>query len=277
MVARGSGASALRSTWTIFTAHPGATETGDHPGSPDRNCRRGKYRLAANCGHASARCISHRTICAAGSELSSKGEHCNATNNIGTASIPSTTARERAVDGRPTGDDGTSTNAGVPAAANAVVIRRSSVVCRAMAHFRGMVESRSMGEGRVGRGGRRVFARPHKQGRSTRDLSFPAALPHISRPACRHVVRGRRVRLNTDAMYIELHARSAFTFLEGASIPEELIDTCAKLGMPAMALLDRDGLYGSARFYLGAKKAKLQAHIGAEITTRQCRSSSTTH
>jgi error-prone DNA polymerase len=78
-------------------------------------------------------------------------------------------------------------------------------------------------------------------------------------------------------MYIELHARSAFTFLEGASIPEELIDTCAKLGMPAMALLDRDGLYGSARFYLGAKKAKLQAHIGAEITTRQCRSSSTTH
>ncbi len=67
-------------------------------------------------------------------------------------------------------------------------------------------------------------------------------------------------------MYIELHSRSAFSFLEGASIPEELIAVCANLGMPAMALLDRDGLYGSPRFHLAAKKAKLKAHIGAEVT-----------
>src|SRR5664279_1749938 len=67
-------------------------------------------------------------------------------------------------------------------------------------------------------------------------------------------------------MYTELHSRSAFSFLEGASIPEELIAVCANLGMPAMALLDRDGLYGSPRFHLAAKKAGIKAHIGAEVS-----------
>jgi error-prone DNA polymerase len=73
-------------------------------------------------------------------------------------------------------------------------------------------------------------------------------------------------------MYVELHARSAFTFLEGGSIPEELVDVFAKLGMKAMALLDRDGVYGSARFHLAATKLNLKAHIGAEITTHGLRS-----
>jgi error-prone DNA polymerase len=68
-------------------------------------------------------------------------------------------------------------------------------------------------------------------------------------------------------MYIELHARSAFSFLEGASVPEELADSCHAHHMPAMALLDRDGVYGSARFHLAMKKLGLQAHIGAEVTS----------
>jgi DNA-directed DNA polymerase III PolC len=67
-------------------------------------------------------------------------------------------------------------------------------------------------------------------------------------------------------MYIELHARSAFSFLEGSSLPEDLISVAATRQYPAMALLDRDGLYGSPRFHMAAKKAKLQAHIGAEVT-----------
>ena len=67
-------------------------------------------------------------------------------------------------------------------------------------------------------------------------------------------------------MFIEFHARSAFSFLEGASLPEDLISTCAQHQMPAMALLDRDGLYGSPRFYLAAKRAGLKAHIGAEVS-----------
>src|SRR5271165_4158941 len=68
-------------------------------------------------------------------------------------------------------------------------------------------------------------------------------------------------------MYIELHARSAFSFLEGASVPEEFAEVCAQQQMPAMALLDRDGVYGAPRFYLAAKKLKLKAHIGTEITS----------
>ena len=67
-------------------------------------------------------------------------------------------------------------------------------------------------------------------------------------------------------MYIELHSRSAFSFLEGASIPEEMVEVCAELGMGAMALLDRDGVYGAARFHTTAKKAGVRAHIGSELT-----------
>lgn len=67
-------------------------------------------------------------------------------------------------------------------------------------------------------------------------------------------------------MYIELHSRSAFSFLEGASLPENLIAACANLKMSAMALLDRDGVYGSPRFHMAAKKAGIKGHIGAEVT-----------
>jgi error-prone DNA polymerase len=69
--------------------------------------------------------------------------------------------------------------------------------------------------------------------------------------------------------YVELHARSAFSFLEGASVPEELIAAGLALEMPAMALLDRDGVYGAPRFHLSAKKNGIKAHIGAEITVQK--------
>jgi error-prone DNA polymerase len=69
--------------------------------------------------------------------------------------------------------------------------------------------------------------------------------------------------------YVELHARSAFSFLEGASVPEELISAGLALDMPAMALLDRDGVYGAPRFHLCAKKNGLKAHIGAEISVQK--------
>src|SRR6476469_2302852 len=68
-------------------------------------------------------------------------------------------------------------------------------------------------------------------------------------------------------MYVELHSRSAFSFLEGSSLPESLIARCGELQMPVMALLDRDGVYGAPRFHMAAKKAKIKAHIGAEATT----------
>ena len=65
--------------------------------------------------------------------------------------------------------------------------------------------------------------------------------------------------------YIELHSSSAFSFLEGASQPEELIERAVELEMPAMALLDRNGVYGSARFHTSAKRNGIHAHVGSEI------------
>ena len=65
--------------------------------------------------------------------------------------------------------------------------------------------------------------------------------------------------------YVELHAASAFSFLEAASQPEALITRAAELQMPAMALLDRNGVYGAARFHTSAKRHGVRAHIGAEI------------
>jgi len=67
-------------------------------------------------------------------------------------------------------------------------------------------------------------------------------------------------------MYVELHARSAFSFLEGASLPEELAQRSAEAQMPAIALLDRDGIYGSSRMHIAAKSAGIKAHVGAEVT-----------
>src|SRR5262245_32201106 len=67
-------------------------------------------------------------------------------------------------------------------------------------------------------------------------------------------------------MYIELHTSSAFSFLDGASLPETLVERAAELGYPAVALLDRDGLYGAPQFYRAAKAAGIKAIVGAELT-----------
>jgi hypothetical protein len=67
--------------------------------------------------------------------------------------------------------------------------------------------------------------------------------------------------------YIELHARSAFSFLEGSSLPEELIERAAELGQKKLALLDAHGVYGAPRFHMAAKKKEIRALIGAEVGT----------
>lgn len=67
-------------------------------------------------------------------------------------------------------------------------------------------------------------------------------------------------------MYVELRARSAFSFLEGASLPEDLVQQCADLNVAAMALVDTDNVSGAPRFYTAAKKVGIRPHIGAEIT-----------
>jgi error-prone DNA polymerase len=66
--------------------------------------------------------------------------------------------------------------------------------------------------------------------------------------------------------YIELHACSAFSFLRGASNPEDLVRIAARLGLPALALCDRDGLYGAPRLHAAAKEHGIRALVGAELT-----------
>ncbi len=66
--------------------------------------------------------------------------------------------------------------------------------------------------------------------------------------------------------YVELHCHSAFSLLDGASIPEALVDRAAALGMPALALTDHDELGGFVRFAQAARTAGIDAIIGSEIT-----------
>ncbi|MDQ2919655.1 MAG: PHP domain-containing protein, partial [Verrucomicrobiota bacterium] len=66
--------------------------------------------------------------------------------------------------------------------------------------------------------------------------------------------------------YVELHAGSAFSFLRGGSFPEHLAETAGKLEMPAMALLDRNGVYGSQRFSTKARENNVRPIVGCELT-----------
>ncbi|HEX3067689.1 MAG TPA: PHP domain-containing protein, partial [Thermoanaerobaculia bacterium] len=65
--------------------------------------------------------------------------------------------------------------------------------------------------------------------------------------------------------YAELRTASAFSFLDGASLPEDLIHNAAQKDIPAMALIDTNGVYGAPRFYGAAKKAGVRAIVGAEV------------
>jgi error-prone DNA polymerase len=66
--------------------------------------------------------------------------------------------------------------------------------------------------------------------------------------------------------YVELHAHSAYSFLDGASLPVELAAVAVEQGYPAMALTDHDGLYGAMEFAQAAKPLGLRAITGAEVT-----------
>jgi len=64
--------------------------------------------------------------------------------------------------------------------------------------------------------------------------------------------------------YCELHAHTAFSFLEGASAPEDLAERAARVGLPAVAVTDRAGVYGIPRFHKAAREAGVEAIVGAE-------------
>ena len=66
--------------------------------------------------------------------------------------------------------------------------------------------------------------------------------------------------------YVPLWCKSNFSFLEGASHPDELVDEAYRLGLPAFALTDRDGVYGVVRAHVKAREVGLKLIIGSEIT-----------
>jgi error-prone DNA polymerase len=66
--------------------------------------------------------------------------------------------------------------------------------------------------------------------------------------------------------YVELHVCSAFSFLRGASFPEQLAERAAELGLPAVALLDRNGVYGAQRFSVACREQGIRAIIGSDLT-----------
>jgi error-prone DNA polymerase len=66
--------------------------------------------------------------------------------------------------------------------------------------------------------------------------------------------------------YVALWCKSNFSFLEGASHPEELVEACAQLGIKGLALTDRDGVYGAVEAHVKARKLGVHLIIGSEIT-----------
>src|SRR5216110_1701139 len=80
-----------------------------------------------------------------------------------------------------------------------------------------------------------------------------------------HPIRNPKSAIR-NFMYTELHCHSAFSFLDGASLPEQLALTASQLGYPALALTDHHGLYGSMAFAQESQKLGLQAITGAELT-----------
>ena len=76
--------------------------------------------------------------------------------------------------------------------------------------------------------------------------------------------------MSSSVPYVELHCHSGFSFLDGASHPDELVRQALELGYPALALTDHNGLYGSMEFARGAKLSGLMPITGAELTLRGC-------
>ncbi len=102
-----------------------------------------------------------------------------------------------------------------------------------------------------------------------RSFGSGGPLSYLSPGARKEKLRQRSYHKGTGAKrplpYAELRAASAFSFLEGASLPEDLVERAAACELPAMALVDRNGVYGAPRFYRAAREAGLKALVGAEV------------
>src|SRR5205823_11089157 len=103
-----------------------------------------------------------------------------------------------------------------------------------------------------------------------RRLSWGKAVPGPSHPESRHRQPYEPppavVRRQGAVPYAELHCHSNFSFLDGASHPEELVEEAARLGLDAIALTDHDGMYGVVRFAEAARELGVRTAFGAELS-----------
>ena len=103
-----------------------------------------------------------------------------------------------------------------------------------------------------------------------RRLSWGKALPGPSHPESRHRQPYEPppavVRRQGAVPYAELHCHTNFSFLDGASHPEELVEEAARLGLEALAVTDHDGMYGVVRFAQAAHAVGMPTVFGAELT-----------
>jgi error-prone DNA polymerase len=125
---------------------------------------------------------------------------------------------------------------------------------------------------RVGwNGGPPTWAEMERVLNSRPPLSEPAAdgndSPAWSRKRPDYLPPGDDLPRRGSAMpYAELHVHSAFSFLDGASTPEELVEEASRLGLRAIALTDHDGLYGVVRFAQAARELRMATVFGAELS-----------
>ena len=90
--------------------------------------------------------------------------------------------------------------------------------------------------------------------------------PAWSRKRAAYQPQPQAERPRSGVPFAELHAHSAFSFLDGASTPEELVSEAARLGLRAIALTDHDGLYGVVRFAEAARELGMRTVFGAELS-----------
>ncbi|MBP7676622.1 MAG: PHP domain-containing protein, partial [Thermoanaerobaculia bacterium] len=106
-------------------------------------------------------------------------------------------------------------------------------------------------------------------GPPARDMFMPGDAKKIVSPGARKEELRKRSfggpAASPKVRWAELRCASAFSFLEGASEPETLVERAAALGLPAVALVDRNGVSGAPRFFKAAKAAGLKALVGAEV------------
>src|SRR6266581_7454778 len=100
-----------------------------------------------------------------------------------------------------------------------------------------------------------------RQNRRRPDPHHPAAARSVPQAP-----RSRRSsRVMNASPYVELHCHSNFSFLDGGSHPAELAFRAAELGMPALAITDRGGVYGAVRFLQACRKVGVKPIIGAAL------------